>query len=94
MKTDMLLHALSEASKDERLNNWHLAIYQALIIMFAKNRSEGAFSISRSKVMKLSRIKAAATYHKYIQELEGMGYIQYTPSYHPKNGSTVKLITV
>lgn len=93
MNKEHILLALSNAARDERLNAWHLAIYHALIYMFTQSKRDGPFSISRKKVMKLARIRAAPTYHKYIIELQKMGYILYIPSYHPKKGSTVVLLS-
>jgi hypothetical protein len=89
MKQQQILLGLTAALHDERLNAWHLAIYFALVELFKQGSSDGPFSISRRKVMKLARMKAAPTYHKYIDELQKMGYIQYTPSFHPTKGSVI-----
>ena len=92
MNKELILSALSKAACDERLNAWHLAIFHALVELGLRSGCLEGFCTSRKKVMKLARIKAAPTYHKYISELIAMGYIQYMPSYHPKKGSLVKLL--
>lgn len=92
MKQQHILFGLTVALNDERLNAWHLTIYFALVELFKQNKRNGPFPISRKKVMELSRVKAAPTYHKYISELQNLGYIHYHPSYHPKKGSSVRLV--
>lgn len=37
------------------------------------------------------KIRGIATYHKIIRELHAFGYIDYLPSYHPVNGSLIRL---
>jgi hypothetical protein len=39
-----------------------------------------------------SRIGSIVTYHKKIKELKAWGYIEYTPSCHPKKGSKIILL--
>ncbi|TDE18081.1 hypothetical protein [Dyadobacter psychrotolerans] len=92
MRQHHIPFGLTAALNDGRLNAWHLTIYFALVELFKRSNQDGPFSISRKKVMELSRIKAAPTYHKYINELQNLGYIQYHPSYHPKKGSSVRLV--
>ena len=92
MKQHQILIGLTAALNDERLNAWHLTIFFALVELFKQSKRDGPFSISRKKVMELSRIKAAPTYHKYISELQHLGYIRYHPSYHPKKGSSIRIM--
>lgn len=41
--------------------------------------------------MKYAHTTALSTYHKYLKELQELGYVKYTPSYHPHVHSTVEL---
>jgi hypothetical protein len=41
--------------------------------------------------MSAAKISAKPTYHKVIKELQALGYFEYRPSYHPKEGSTIIL---
>jgi len=91
MKTDKLMEYLSAISLDNRINTWHLAFYTALLLLWLQNNRENLFNVSRRKVMKLSRIKSTATYHKVLRELQAFGYIEYVPSYDPYKGSQVWL---
>jgi hypothetical protein len=77
---------------DNRVNVLHISIYAALIHLWYKGDMKNPVSISRRRVMELAKINAYATYHKCINELQSLGYIQYFPSYHPAIGSLVKLI--
>jgi hypothetical protein len=63
----------------------------AMFRFYADNDFKNPVSVSRSKVMKNSKIKSIATYHKCLKDLIGWGYIKYQPSYHPAKGSLVYL---
>jgi hypothetical protein len=78
-------------SIDERLNPTHISLYMALFQMWNMNRFTNPISISRSEIMRLSKIYSNATYHKCIRELHEYEYIQYLPSYNPFKGSLINL---
>jgi hypothetical protein len=78
-------------SIDERLNPTHISLYMALFQMWNLNRFTNPISISRSEIMRLSKIYSNATYHKCIRELHEYEYIQYLPSYNPFKGSLINL---
>ncbi|NIJ52170.1 hypothetical protein FHS68_001326 [Dyadobacter arcticus] len=77
---------------DQRVRIWHVGTYLALVLLWEKNRQSSPFQVTRRMIMQMSRTKSTRTYHKYLKELEVLGYIKYLPSYHPKEGSTVWLI--
>ena len=76
---------------DKRLNVWHLALLNAIVQLSYKQSENYVIRVSRSKLMEMSHIGTAPTYHKYFKELQQLGYIQYFPSYHPGYKSVVKL---
>ena len=78
-------------SIDERLNPTHISLYMALFQMWNINRFTNPISISRSEMMRLSKIYSNATYHKCIRELHEFSYIEYIPSYNPFKGSLINL---
>lgn len=78
-------------SIDERLNPTHISLYMALFQMWNMNRFVNPISISRSEMMRLSKIYSNATYHKCIRELHEFSYIEYIPSYNPFKGSLINL---
>lgn len=49
------------------------------------------FSVARSEVMKLSKVKSKSTYSKCLNELKDWGYIVYQPSNNPFKGSVFSL---
>lgn len=77
---------------DERLNPTHISLYVALFQYWNVNRFRNPISISRSEIMKISKISAKGTYHKCMKELHEYGYIRYNPSYNPFRGSLVHLV--
>ena len=87
-----LLSYLDSLSKDQRLNVWHLALLSALVRTAYTQGSNKTVRTSRSKLMQLSHIHTLPTYHKYFKELQEMGFIKYTPSYHPGVHSLVEFL--
>lgn len=77
---------------DRRVRVWHVGTYLALVLMWDRNRRSSPFQVTRKVIMNLARTRSPATYHKYLKELEAFGYIRYTPSFHPKQGSKIWLV--
>lgn len=83
--------AVLEAIKsDGRLNSYHISLYTALFY-YGKGIRQLPFYASRRKLMRFSRIKSGATYHKCLRELVSYGYLDYHPSFHPQQGSRIVL---
>ncbi|HEX2534000.1 MAG TPA: hypothetical protein VHK69_09710 [Chitinophagaceae bacterium] len=40
----------------------------------------------------MTKISSVATYHKYINDLVHVGFIQYSPSYHPGQKTKITLL--
>lgn len=87
-----LVHFINKISSDDRLKPIHLSICIALCHEWMKCQFQSSYSISRRLLMKTSRIRSKATYHKVIKELQQFGYLKYTPSYHPINASEVAIL--
>lgn len=83
---------LARYGKDPRLNVWHMALLTAILRLAVSQHEERVVRVSRSVLMTLSHINTLPTYHKYFKELQVMGYVRYTPSYHPGFRSTVELL--
>lgn len=77
---------------DQRLFSSHIALFAALFYFSDNENPCLPFQVSRPKLMRFSRIKSIATYHKNISELCRYGYIEYNPSWHPLKGTRVRLI--
>ncbi len=78
-------------SDDERLNPTHVSLYLALFLFWNLNRFKNPISISRSEIMKVSKIGSNATYHRCITDLHKWNYLEYIPSYNPFKGSMVNM---
>src|ERR1041385_4341406 len=78
-------------AEDSRLNSTHLSVYISLFQFWNINRFQNPISVSRSEVMRVSKISAKATYHKVVKELHAFGYIMYKPSFNPYKGSSIYL---
>lgn len=78
---------------DPRLFSSHVALFAALYFFSNDGQPCLPFQVSRPKLMRFSRIKSIATYHKNINDLIRYGYIEYNPSWHPLKGTQVRLIT-
>jgi len=82
---------LQKAANDERLLPSHISLFMAMFYYSPPEAGE-AFQVCRRKLMKFSRIKSIATYHKCIKQLKKYGYIDYLPSYDPYRASSVTLL--
>ncbi|PXY40914.1 hypothetical protein DMB65_10075 [Flavobacterium cheongpyeongense] len=92
MEMQALLKYLKLFEKDNRLNVWHFSLLSAVLYLGYRQNQSKIIKVSRSRIMSLSHIKTLPTYHKYFKELQTMGYIKYTPSYHPGYQSEVELL--
>ncbi len=79
-------------SGDSRLNPYHISLYLALFRLWNLNRFAGKFRISRTELMILAKINSVNTYAKCMKELDGWGYIRYSPSANRHSGSVVSCI--
>jgi hypothetical protein len=94
METKELLAYLALLEKDERLSVWHFALLTAILYLGYRQGQNRIIKVSRSRIMALSHVGTAPTYHKYFSELQEMGYIKYRPSYHPGYRSEVELLAI
>jgi hypothetical protein len=89
---DQWLFFLKKATKDIRLNVWHLSLLLAVVQLAYLQNESTIIHVSRSKLIELSHIYTLTTYHRYFKQLQDFGYIRYTPSYHPGYRSIVELL--
>ncbi|WP_291119232.1 hypothetical protein [Flavobacterium sp. UBA6135] len=95
MTPSLLLTAfIKKAQTDKTLKTSHISLYIAIIKCWEENNQINPVSISRSELMKMSKINAKATYHKCIKELHNLSYILYQPSYHPLKKSQITIIHI
>lgn len=87
-----LTHFINKLISDDRLKPVHISLSLALCHSWIRSRFQRHYQISRRTLMRASRIRSRATYHKAIQELQRFGYLKYSPSYHPVKASEVELL--
>lgn len=66
-------------------------MYVSLFQFWSQNSFQNPFRIERIEIMRTSKIRSVASYHKCIKELHLAGYIVYSPSYDPYRGSLVEI---
>jgi hypothetical protein len=92
MDLNELLDYLAVFENDSRLNVWHFALLSAILYLGYRQGQKRTINVSRGKIMALAHIHTLPTYHKYFKQLQEMGYVRYTPSYHPGYRSKVELL--
>jgi hypothetical protein len=90
----VLVDFLTVAAEDPRITPVHISLYAAILHHYKMQGYKLPISIYSKDLMRLAKISAANTYHKYIQELHRYGFIQYLPSYNPMLGSLVYPIKI
>ena len=88
---EQIIDHLSIYMDDPKLNVWHLAILTAILTLGYRQGERQRIKVSRHNLMLLSHINTLPTYHKYLKQLQDLGYIKYMPSYHPGYRSEVEL---
>lgn len=83
---------LDEIQTDPNVNVWHIALLTAIARLAYMQNEKWVIRVSRRKLMALSHITTITSYHKYFKQLQQLGYIKYTPSYHPDYRSTVEVL--
>lgn len=91
-QSNKIIDFFGNVTKDHRMVPSHISLYVSLFQLWSRNQYQTPFRVSRKEVMKLGKIKSFATYHKCIKELHHAGFIIYSPSYHPYEGSSVEII--
>lgn len=91
-QTKNIISFFERVIEDDRLYPSHISMYVSLFQFWSLNRFQNPFRICREDIMKLSKIKSIATYHKCIRELYSAGFIIYSPSYNAYRGSLIEII--
>lgn len=81
----------AKATIDDRLNPTHISLYHALFQFWNMNRFENPISVTRTQVVKFSKIGSHHTLYKCLYDLHKWGYIEYLPTHNPLKGSLVNM---
>lgn len=91
-QSNKIIDFFGNVINDHRMIPSHISLYVSLFQLWSRHEYQNPFRVSRKEVMKLGKIKSFATYHKCIKELHQAGFIIYSPSYHPYEGSSIEII--
>lgn len=91
-KQEQLNRLIDRMVLDNRLRPVHMALSLALCHNWSLNQFQHSYRVTRNTLMKASRIRSTATYHKALRDLQAYGYVKYVPSYHPRQASEVVLL--
>lgn len=80
-----------KAAVDDRLNAFHISLYNALFQLWNLSRFEKAVLVNRQVLIRYSKIGSNHTLYRCLNELHNWGYIQYVPSFSPRKGTFVQL---
>jgi hypothetical protein len=78
--------------QDRHVTVWHISLLSAIIFLYALNSGLTYIEVSRKQLMKLAHINSIATYHKYIYQLQDLGYIVYSPTYNYYDRSKIQIV--
>ena len=75
----------------KRFNSCHIAIYNALFLVWNQSGFPDELPIVRSEIMAISKVGSANTYTKILKDLQTENFITYKPSYNPLIPSIVEI---
>lgn len=77
-----------KAHELEKIQLSHMSLFLAIYHQWQVSECVQPIKITRRMLMKDSKIRSIATYHRCMTDLDNFDFIEYQPSYHPK-GSIV-----
>ena len=81
----------SRISSDHRVNVWHISLYVGLLDIWRTSNFPNQVKITRKILMVKAHFKSITTYHKCIDHLVKLGYINYYPTYDSYQGSFIEI---
>lgn len=84
---------IRKATADQRLTVSHMALFFAIVLLSRRENGYRTIQTSRKVLMNKSHIGSLPTYHKCIKDLVSLNYVEYHPSYHPKLGSRIQMVS-
>jgi hypothetical protein len=81
----------TKALDDDRLSARHISLYMAMFHLWNLNSFMNPVVVTRTKLMRISKISSFTTFHKCVRDLETFGYIRYEPSFNYYRGSYIYL---
>lgn len=75
----------------KKFTSCHIAVYNALFLVWNQSGFPDELSIVRSEIMAISKVGSANTYTKVLKDLQAENFITYKPSYNPLIPSIVEI---
>jgi len=90
----LLSRFLEAIQADPRIGANHISLYATLIQFGYTQNCYMPVTGYRKEFMAKAKILGRATYHKYMNDLNEFGYINYVPSYNHRKKSKIFLINI
>jgi hypothetical protein len=82
---------LNQIKDDPRIGPTHISLFMAIVHSASEQKFDEPISVFSKNLMRSAKISGIATYHKCMQDLQAIGFINYVPSYNPLLGSLIYL---
>lgn len=79
----------SAIEKDQRIGPTHIAVYSALLCLWAVRGFCNPVEVFRVELSPIAKISSKHTYHRCMQELHEYSYLRYEPSFKKTRGSRI-----
>ena len=83
--------AFDRFNNDYRIKQGHITLYLAFFQKWNRKFFKRTIMVNRQLIMENAKIRSKTTYHNYLKDLNGWGYLEYFPSYHPSVGSRIRM---
>jgi hypothetical protein len=77
---------------DHRIGPTHISLYMAIFQLYNRNGFQNPVRTNRALLMGMAKIAGLATFHKCIQDLHELGYVQYVASHDHRVMSAVFIL--
>lgn len=86
----VILKFLMLVQDDPRISPAHISIFLAILSVAIRKGGHPEVIVYKKLLTRQAKI-SGRTYQRCMKDLHQYGYIQYTPSYNPSEGSLVKI---
>lgn len=87
----LMFNLFAKITEDHRVTVWHISLYTVILMLWQKSGYQRELKVSRKQLMIAAHFGSITTYHKCINQLCKLNYIQYFPTYDAYKGSIIKL---
>ncbi|QJD95396.1 hypothetical protein HH214_05670 [Mucilaginibacter robiniae] len=87
-----LVSLYAKITEDPRVSVWHISLYTSILTLWQKGGCPQELRVSRKQLMTGAHFRSITTYHKCINQLRKLEYIEYFPNYDAYQRSIIKLI--